>query len=114
MSRFRRARRAAVSASILACANLTGGYVPIRGADEGYAAASGAHQMGKNGPSEPCELPGDCSAHKFLVSRVEEALGCASQSAKSEIPAVWSESWEKTQEFNSRLRLEYLVRRDMW
>jgi hypothetical protein len=114
MSRFRRAPRAAVSATILACANLTGGYIPIRGADEGYAAASGAHQTVKNEPSEPCELPGACSVYKSLLSRVEEALGCASKRAKSEIPAEWSESWEKTQKFNSRPRLEYLVRRDMW
>jgi hypothetical protein len=28
--------------------------------------------------SERCDLPGTYSAHKFLVSRVEEALGCAS------------------------------------
>src|ERR1700730_14897979 len=28
----------------------------------------------KNEPSEPCDLPGACSVHKFLVSRVEGVL----------------------------------------
>jgi hypothetical protein len=41
---------------------------------------------GKNEPSEPCDIPGACSVHQFLVSRVEEALGCASQRAKWKIP----------------------------
>jgi hypothetical protein len=39
----------------------------------------------KNEPSEPCHLRGPCSVHKSLVSTVEEALGCASQRAKSKI-----------------------------
>src|ERR1019366_1669791 len=42
---------------------------------------------GKNVPLEPCDLPGACSGHKFLASRTEEALGCANQRPKSEIPA---------------------------
>ena len=57
-------------------------------------------------------LPGTRSVHKFLVSKVEEALGCARQRAKSEIPAEWSESWGKTLKCNSRPRSEYLVQRD--
>jgi hypothetical protein len=36
----------------------------------------------KNQPLEPRDLPGACSVHRFLVSRVEEALGYASQEAQ--------------------------------
>jgi hypothetical protein len=40
----------------------------------------------KNEPSAPSSLDEDCSGRKFLASRVEGALGCASQRAKLKIP----------------------------
>jgi len=55
----------------------------LRGSDVGSSAR-------KNKPSGPCHLPRPFSVHKYLVSTVEEVLGCASQRVKSKIPDIVS------------------------
>lgn len=45
----------------------------------------GRVRRAKDEPSAPSSLDGDCSSHKFLVSRVEGSLQFVRQQSKSEI-----------------------------